>query len=207
LKNIFGDIVNVMHKYQFPLIRRPDLVTLLLLLLLCSSCKQLQLATFPKPVGETEAYAEQLFINGDFENALLEYEQIYETALSAEDKNLALYGLACTQMMLASNGEQFIEAINNLQKWDANKGTEPFWENRHLLVLALKKQSERIEEKSKAQTIQENQKNALIANQQVKIVQMTSTAEILQKKIEKLQNQIAELEAIDANVQEKRKPL
>jgi hypothetical protein len=199
--------VNIMQKCQAPFVRLLSLLILLFLLLLCNSCKMLQLSTFPKPTAHTQAYAEQLFINGDFESALLEFEQIYDTALSLEDKNQALYGLACTQMMLARNDDQLIEAIGNLEKWDANKGSEPFWENRHLLMLSLKEQSEIIAEKSKARTIEENQKNALIANQQVKIAQMTSTAEQQQKQIEKLQNQIAEIEAIDQNVQEKRKPL
>ncbi len=196
-----------MHNCQLSIVRLPYILSLLSLLFLCSSCTVLQLPAFPVAAGHTQAFAEQLFINGDFENALLEYEQIYETALSPEDKNQALYGLACTQMMLARNDDQLIEAISNLQKWDANKGSEPFWENRHLFVLALKRQSVLIEEKSKARAVHENQQNALIATQQLKISQMTSTSEILQKKIEKLQNQIAELEAIDANVQEKRNPL
>lgn len=196
-----------MHKSPPPFSRRLYLLLLLLLLLVCSSCTALQLQSFQQPTGHTQTFAEQLFINGDFENALLEYEQIYETALSSVDRNQALYGLACTQMMLARNEDQLIESIGNLQKWDANKGSEPFWENRHLLVLSLKQQIELIEEKSKALTVRENQQNALIANQQLKISQMTSTAEILQKQIEKLQNQIAGLEAIDENVQEKRKPL
>ena len=59
-------------------------------------------------IETTQAAADILFINGDFENALLEYEQIYETALSHEDRNSALYGLACTQMMLANSDLQLI---------------------------------------------------------------------------------------------------
>ncbi len=167
----------------------------------------MQLSALPTQSENIQAFAEQLFINGDFERALLEYEQIYETALSPEDKNHALYGLACTQMMLASTEDQLVEAISNLQRWDANKGTSPYVENRHLLVLSLKQQSELLEEKSKALTKHENQQNSLIANQQIKISLMTSTIETLQNQIEKLQNQIAGLEAIDKNVQEKRKPL
>ena len=104
-------------------------------------------ATAVAPEQHTHVLAEQLFMIGDYENALLEYEQIYETALSPEDKNHALYGLACTQMMLARNKEQLVEAIDNLQKWDANKGTAPFTENRHLLILALKQQGTRLQEK------------------------------------------------------------
>ncbi len=179
----------------------------LLLLLLNSSCTVWQLPAFLSPGRHTQAHAEQLFINGDFQNALLEYEQIYESALLPGDENQALYGLACTQMMLAQNTTQFIEAIGNLQKWDANKGSALFTENRHLLILALQQQSSRMEQREKALTDRENQKNALIANQQLKISQLTTNAEQMQSRIDQLQNQITELEAIDKNVQENRKPL
>lgn len=166
-----------------------------------------QLPIFPEPAEKTQAFAEQLFINGDFERAILEYEQIYETAFSLEDKNHALYGLACTQMMLASNADQLIEAINNLQKWDASKGTAPFKENRHLLILALKQQGVRIEEQNNALIERENQQNSLIANQQLKIAQLLTNIEKLQNQTKELQNQLEALEALDENVQKKRKSL
>ncbi|NOR24599.1 MAG: hypothetical protein GQ542_09430 [Desulforhopalus sp.] len=162
---------------------------------------------FPAPAEHTQAFAEQLFINGDFENAILEYEQIYDTALSPEDKNHALYGLACTQMMVARTADQLVEAIDNLQKWDANKGSAPFRENRHLLVLSLKQQGEFIEEKNRTQIERENLQKSLIADQQIKIAKMTSTTNNLQSQVEELRNQIKELEAIDENVQKQRKPL
>ncbi len=184
---------------------------LIVLLFLCTSCAEMQRQNSPVPATLPEqhnpALAEQFFINGDFENALLEYEQIYETALSWEDKNHALYGLACTQMMLARNEDQLVEAITNLQKWDAKKGTASFTENRHLLVLALKQQSTLIEEKNKTLKERENLQNTVIANQQLKITQMTTDNENLQIELRKLQKQIEEIEAIDENVQNKRKPL
>lgn len=179
-------------------------------MLLCTSCAELQPQKLPVPTASTQhtnARAERLFIQGDFENALLEYEQIYETALSWEDKNHALYGLACTQMMLARNSEQLIEAIDNLQMWDTNKGTRPFTENRHLLVLALKQQGSLIEDKNTALKEHERQQKTIIANQELKITQLTSANDTLQIEIEKLRKQIEEIEAIDENVQSKRKPL
>jgi hypothetical protein len=191
---------SLIYRWLYPLL-------LPLLMSLCSSCTVLQMQAFPAPANHTQAFAEQLFINGDFENAILEYEQIYDTALSPEDKNSALYGLACTQMMLARTEEQLVDAISNLQKWDANKGTAPFTENRHLLLLSLKQQSGLILEKKTALVERENLQNSLIANQQIKILQLTSTIESLQSQIKKLGNQIEELEAIDENVQKQKKPL
>lgn len=155
----------------------------------------------------THPLAEQFFLNGDYEKALLQYQQIYETALSAEERNHALYGLACTQMMLAHSEEQFIEGIGNLQKWDAGKGNAPFSENVQLLVLSLKQQSKRIEENNKDRLARETKQMVLIDEQKKKISEMTSTVEKLQTQIEELNNQIAALEAIDENVQEKQKSL
>lgn len=188
----------------------PDLTSLLRLVLFgslvlsTSSCSQLlaNLELGP-PQEETEnaqATADILFLNGDFENALLEYEQIYETALSHEDKNSALYGLACTQIMLANSDLQLIEAIDNLLRWDANKGPAPFTENRHLLTLALRQQSYLIQQKHVALAAREKRKNNVIAYQKKKISQMATT-------LKNLQNQLEELEEIDETYQEKRKPL
>lgn len=196
-----------MQIFHTRFIRRVFLLLLILSLLLCSSCTVMQLPPLPVPAEHTQTFAEQLFLNGDFETALLEYEQIHETALSPEDRNHALYGLACTQMMLAHNEEQFIEAINNLQKWDAGKGTAPCRENRLLLVLALKQQSKRIEENNKNRTARETAQTTLIGDQKKKISEMMSTVQKLHTQIEELHNQIAALEAIDENVQEKQKSL
>jgi hypothetical protein len=197
-----------MHKcssLSFPWLNQ--LLLFLSVLALCGSCSVLHPVPSHEKKANPQAFAEQLFLKGDFENATLEYEQIYETALSAEDRNQALYGLACTQMMLAHTEDQLVEAINNLQRWDANKGSAPFVENRHLLMLALQQQRELIRERKNRLAERENQQNALIANQQIKIANMTATIEKQHSQIEKLQTQISELEAIDKNVQEKRKPL
>lgn len=198
-----------MHKCQSPLLRRMHLIFLYILssLLLCTSCSMMQIPAFTNPEDNKQAFAEQLFINGDFERAILEFEQTYETAPSPEDKNQALYGLACTQMMLARTDNQLVEAISNLQKWDANKGSAPFTENRLLLVLSLKQQGELIAENKKARMARETEITSLIDDQKKTITQMISTIEKLQNDNLELQSQIEALEAIDENVQEKRKSI
>lgn len=198
-----------MHKCQSLLFGRMHQIFLyiLSLLLLCTSCSMMQLPAFTIPEDNTQAFAEQLFINGDFEQAILEFEQTYETALCPEDKNQALYGLACTQMMLARTDDQLIEAISNLQKWNANKGTAPFIENRLLLVLSLKQQGELIAANNRVKMARETENILLINDQKKTIAQMITTIEKLQNENIELQSQIEALEAIDENVQEKRKSL
>lgn len=178
-------------------------VSFILYLALCSSCTPYTRpyqAPAPDLAAKDQANAELLFMKGDFDNALLEFERIYATGPGAEDRNQALYGLACTQMMVARTGEQLAQAIANLQKWDEEKGSSPFSENRRLLVFALKHQGEYLQKKNSEQVQLERKKNSLIANQRQKITQMAET-------LERLQKQLEELETIDENFQEKRKTL
>ncbi len=173
---------------------------LIAVILLFSACGKLPIQVVSNPSTQIHEGADLLFINGDFQNALSEYEQIYKTSSVPEDRNIALYGLACTQLMLAHNDHQYIEAISTLQKWDAAKGSAPFIENHHLLVLALIHHRNVIQEKHRKLTEREKNKNLLISRQKKKLSKMVTI-------INKLQNQLEELEAIDKTFQEKRKPL
>lgn len=165
---------------------------------LCS-CSHLRLPLLPEKSYRTQASAEQSFLNGDFQEALLEFEQIYDTALSPDDKNTALYGMACTQMILAQNDDQLVESLTTLQRWNANKGSSSFDENRNLLLLALKQQSERIQEKKQKTVAHDKRQRRIIYSQKKKISQMATT-------VKQLKQQLDELEAIDEVFQEKRKP-
>ncbi len=189
--------------------------------LLCSSCAQPPPPPQPPPPEPVQlspqSVGETLFLNEDYANALLEFEHDYETALAPEDQSQALYGLACTQLMLARSDSQLAEAIENLEKWDVEKGDAPNTENRRLLVTALKFQSELSQKKVHKQVLLAKQKNAVIANQRKMITEMASNVDNLQKQLENLEaidetlqetkKQLEELEAIDETLQEKKKPL
>lgn len=173
--------------------------TLLLSALLLSSCTNLPLGLLPAPADQSQKNAEQLFINGEFDKALAEYEFIHQSAVLPEDRNRALYGIACTQLMVATSDADFIQAVKHLLRWNVNKGSSQFSENRHLLILALKQQSDLLQKKSDSQQAREKHKNKVIAFQKKKISQMANTLEALTKQLE-------ELETIDENFQEIRKP-
>jgi hypothetical protein len=170
--------------------------------LLCSSCAQPPAADLPEPeeLPPSRSLGDELFLNENFAEALIEYGHAYETAIAPEDQSQALYGLACTQLVLAYSDIQMTEAIGNLEKWDDEKGDTPLTENRHLFVTALKSQVQRILKLRQEQTHLAKQKNNVIANQRKKITQMANTVDNLQKQLE-------ELEAIDETLQEKKKPL
>ncbi len=170
--------------------------------LLCSSCAQPPAPETPEPekLPSSQSRGDELFLKENYADALLEYEHDYETALAPEDRNHALYGLACTQLVLAHSDNQMTEAIDNLAKWDDEKGDIALTENRHLLVTALKVQGQRILKIRQEQSHLAKQKNNIIANQRNKITQMVNTVDNLQKQLE-------ELEAIDETLQEKKRPL
>ncbi len=170
--------------------------------LLCSSCAQPPAPETPEPeeLPSYQSRGDELFLNENYADALLEYEHDYETALAPEDRNHALYGLACTQLVLAHSDNQMTEAIDNLAKWDDEKGDIALTENRHLLVTALKVQGQRILKIRQEQSHLAKRKNNIIANQRNKITQMVNTVDNLQKQLE-------ELEAIDETLQEKKRPL
>ena len=171
----------------------------ILLLLLIASCTPLQqIQLIPSKGDRIQAEGERLFINGNFQNALLHFEHIYETSLSAHQKNMALYGIACSQIILAEKDEQLAEGIHNLVRWDAAKGSAAFSENHHLLVLALSHQGERLLQQQ--QRLEKNwQRQARQINQQKKMISKLGETMV------NLQNQLKELEALDEHYQEQKR--
>lgn len=187
-----------MKKKYYLTLRNVTFILMISMLPLCS-CSTVSLGLLPESASQSQKNAERLYINGEFDKALKEYEVIYQAAVLPKDRNLALYGIGCTQLMLASNDEDFVQAVKHLLRWNANKGSDPFIENRHLLILALKQQSDLLQQKNDRQAAREEYKNRVIAFQKKKISQMAATLEALNKQLE-------ELESIDETFQEIRNP-
>jgi len=174
---------------------------LILLASLCGGCAKPPEPSPPPPLQmPQQSVGEKLFLSQDYAGALLEFEHDYETALAPEDRIQALYGLACTQLVLAHSNNQLAEALSNLDKWDMDKGDTQLPENRSLLLTALKIMNDHLEKRNQEQLRITKQKNSLITHQRKKIAQMANTVDNLQKQLE-------ELEAIDETLQEKKKPL
>lgn len=174
-----------------------------LYLLLCSSCSQFfQINTPPHPQAPPlYGVAELLFIDGRYEEALAEFNKNYgNAALPAEDRQRALYGLACTKLFLAKTEDELKEGLKDLKKWEQEKGNAPFQEDHRLLLLALRQQSDVFIRKNSEQHRQASRKDRLIASQKKQLAQLSET-------IDRLQKQLEELEAIDMDFQEKRKTL
>ncbi len=175
--------------------------SVLLYLLLGSACAFSPQSAPPEPPAYFQSDAELLFIKGEYEQALSEFQRIHEEAShTPEDRNQALYGLACTQIIMARTHRELADGIANLEKWDEEKGKTPFRENRRLLIFALKHQSDILDQRNQEQQQQDDRKDRLIANQKKEITKLVKT-------VERLQKQLEELEVIDEKFQEKRKIL
>jgi hypothetical protein len=151
------------------------------------------------PPATVTTYADQLFQQGNFAAALAEYREMADNSTQPEERLTGLFGLACTQMILAESEGQLLDAVSNLEKWAAEKPPVTPQDNRDMLVVAVKRQSELLQTLTKNIAKREKQKNQLIASQKKKIAQMATTVDNLQKQLE-------ELEAIDQNYQERKKP-
>jgi hypothetical protein len=183
-------------------------IFLLFLLSLSAGCAPLNLVPLEEPTENSRKIeaAERLFINGKFQQALVEYEQLYLQSLTPMEKDHVLYGLACTRLMLAENDEELILAIDDLQQWDIKKGRARFSENRHLLVMGLQQQAALIRERNKILAENEMRKDTLIDERNKSIAAQDRKISQLNSQLEKLQTQLLELEKIEENVQEKRQP-
>jgi hypothetical protein len=154
----------------------------------------------PPPPPPPPSAGETLFLAQQWPEALVQFEHDYETALAEDDRRLALYGLSCTQLALASSDEQLAQAMANLERWIEEHEKNPGDINPRLLVVAFKAQGERLHVKSQELSRLVKRKNGVIASQRKKITEMADTVDNLQKQLE-------ELEAIDETLQEKRKAL
>lgn len=130
---------------------------------------------------------------GNYKKAEQIFTTIYESDADQETKNTALYNLTCTRMLTAENIDEFIGAVELLDDWkEANRGVF-FVENPNLIVDALKEQVKVLQREQARLGQKALEAKVTIVNQE--------------KELETLQHQISELEAIDQQLQEKKKPL
>lgn len=165
----------------------------------CSSCSLApQSPEAVKPAGPS--IGEEFFLSEKYDNALDEYSSMYETALTPEDRSLALFGLACTQLTLAQSDKEVTEAITTFEKWQAENGASRPSVNSRMFVIALKTLAGRTHKINEENAQLLKKKNTIIANQKKKISRLGNTVDNIQK-------QLDQIEAIDATLQEKKKPL
>ncbi len=180
----------------------PALTFLLTLLLLqfCAGCTVVQIVDILGPDGQMLREGEKQYAKGNYQEAATLFEEVLSSDTGIQTHNAALYNLACAKIALAENDLQFVNAITELKTWQKSFEAGLYIENPELIITALDKRLE-ILHKEKATTTALVQKNRIqITSQHDKISQLKSRLKILQ-------HQISELEAIDHQIQKKKKPL
>lgn len=131
-------------------------------------------------------------------------EELYSTVKDETGKDLyvnaAQYGLACIAIATATNADELKQGFLMLKEWqepDGNVGG--FEENPKMISTAINSQLELLKCEPEIRYVAAKKKPAYEKKCQAEIAQ-------LQETIKKLEHQISVLEAIDQEIQEKRKP-
>lgn len=174
-------------KYTF---LRPLILALPLLL---NACSLVPVVVSYDPEVEKLREGEHQYELGHYDKADTIFTEVFVSNSKMHTANTALYNLICSRIMMASTPEEISEAVKFAQGWKNLNTKAIYVENPNLALQAFKQIGELlIVEKQRAATRQKK-------NQQ--------TIKHQQKIIITLQKQIDKLEAIDQELQEKKKPL
>lgn len=182
---------------------------------LLASCTAVQLVVSFDPELQQLRDGEREFILGNYEEAEDIFREIYDSNVSKQTKNTALYNLACTRIITSNNSKDFIKAVQLLDDWKKTYPSVIYVENPDLVISALKERASSIAEHEN-QAIRKEIRIKEILNKEFKnkelksreiIDRQSKTITELENSLSTLQHQIAELEAIDQHLQEKKKPL
>ncbi len=172
------------------------------------------LMAVPGSVGmdqEALKEAETAFFQEQYNRAGLKFQGIYDKSRDPRVKNAAFLGLICTDLMTAENQTAFQRSLTLLNGWEALDRPGSHVENPALMVRVLERlvRETRTEADGKSREMR-----TMTRTHQKEMEKMASVQKELQAKIlrlnammETLRHQISELEAIDQEFQEKRKPL
>ncbi len=171
---------------------------LTLFMLLCTSvllfsCSVVPVVISSDPDMQKLKLGETLFEQEHYKEAEKTFIAVLEAHIPINTANTAVYNLACTRIMQAKTLEDLSNALILLDTWRQTSQPIISVENPQMVITAQKKIAQIIEADVIARQL-EDKKNKQIILQQSKM-------------IETLQHQISALEAIDQELQEKKKPL
>lgn len=178
-----------------------------LILVTLTGCGTAQLAVSLSPEMQRLREGEREFEQGDYQNAENIFQEITTSDGNTQTRNTALYNLACARIMTATDSEDFLSAIHLLDDWQHTSPSFIYVENPNMVVAALKARAgviledrTAIEEQRDTAYSQVKKNKKIIAGHKKQIAELNS-------RLETLQHQIQELEAIDSQLQEKKNPL
>ncbi|MBI9088368.1 MAG: hypothetical protein JEZ12_04070 [Desulfobacterium sp.] len=160
---------------------------------------------------ESLGEAETAFFQKQYTRAGRQFQGIYDRSRDPRLKNAAFLGLICTDLMTAENQTAFQGALASLKRWDALDREGAHGGNPALMVGVLEKliRQNRAEAGLTSQEMKKMTRTHQEEMEQMRSVQKELEGKILWLKstMETLRHQISELETIDQEFQEKRKPI
>lgn len=166
---------------------------LFIFLLFFSSCSVVPVVVSYDPKVEKLREGEQQYKLGHYQAADTMFTEVFFSNPKMQTANTALYNMICSRIMKATTPEEVRQAVKLATAWKNLDSKAIYVENPNLALHAFKQIGELLaveQQRAEARHLQ---------------VQKTLFAQ--KKRIATLQKQIAELEAIDQELQEKKKPL
>ncbi len=151
------------------------------------------------------------FHNGDYQKALEIFRMLSQLAENEKTSRMALYGLACTRLILSENTKDLDEAIILWDAWSQLVPPEMVDEDPRMLKPLLPGMAfpEKIKKKMSAwKKIDKNEADSeILKARDNKILQLQKQLKTMENEVETLRHQISSLEEIDQNIFEKKKDI
>lgn len=155
----------------------------------------------PDPEVATLARAESAFFEGKYMLAKNLFNEVKGQSDKPYYTNQAYYGLVCVSIVTAESLDDMKKAFTMMANWQQPEGDlQGYLENPQMMSVALNKKAELLNCENEVKVITAKKKAVVSKEQQEEIEQLKNT-------IKKLEHQISVLEAIDLEIQEKRKPI
>jgi hypothetical protein len=155
----------------------------------------------PDPEIATLARAESAFFEGKYMLAKNLFNEVKRQSDKPQYINQAYYGLVCISIIHAEGLDDMKKAFAMMAKWQKpGADVQGYLENPQMMSVALNKKTGLLNCENEIKVITAKKKTVVSREQQEEIEQLKNT-------IKKLEHQISVLEAIDLEIQEKRKPL
>jgi len=145
------------------------------------------------------------FQNKDYEKALEIYRMLSELAGEEGVRKKALYGLACTRLILAKTPEELSESIILWDVWTQLDMQEPMEEYSIFLRPLLLQKG--FPEKKETMPDVNSELQYTISGQEKEILLLKRRIKEMEKENEKLKHQLDSLEDIDKDIKKKMKEL
>lgn len=157
------------------------------------SCSIMPVIISNDPNMQELKQGETLYEQRQYDAAEKVFLDVLDGHIPIKTANTAIYDLTCTRIMQSTTLEEVSDALLLLDNWQQSPQGLISVENSQMVITAQKKIAEIIETEIKARKRENKKANKTISRQD--------------KLIKTLQHQITELQAIDQELQEKKKPL